>query len=169
MRDRMLRGAILVCLVVALGACGGDAGPLAVSDAWSRASASGQDTGVIYFEITGGPSDDALIGIAVPNEIAAGAALHETVAADATATTMVHDMGGTTLAGHDMGDMGGGMTMRAVSAVQVGAGDTVVFEPGGYHVMLLGLAEPLVAGASFEATLTFEVAGDIVVLVEVRE
>ncbi|HAX81851.1 MAG TPA: hypothetical protein DCY40_04710 [Actinobacteria bacterium] len=73
------------------------------------------------------------------------------------------------MAGHDMGDMGDGMTMQAVSRVPIGAGATVVFEPGGYHVMLLGLVEPLVAGASFEVTLTFESAGEIVVVAEVRE
>jgi copper(I)-binding protein len=136
-----------------------------VEEAWSRATAT--DTGVVYFSIRGGAEDDALIGVTVPTVVAAGAALHETVAA--TGTTMSHDMGGTTMAGHDMGDMGGGMTMRAVASVAVGAGDTVTFEPGGFHVMMLGLAEPLAAGDSFEVTLRFEKAGDIVVTVEVRE
>jgi copper(I)-binding protein len=149
--------------------CGGDAEPLAVSDVWSRASAAGQDTGVVYFEITGGPMADALVGVSVSTEIAAGAALHETVAADGTDTTMSHDMGGSTMAGHDMGDMGGGMTMRAVSTVAIDAGGRVTFEPGGYHVMLLGLVEPLVVGDTFEVTLSFVNAGDVVVVAEVRE
>lgn len=163
-----LSGALAV-LVLTAAACGGASGPLAVTDVWSRASAPGQETGVVYFEISGGGVDDVLLGVTVPSAIAAGAALHETVASDSTATTMSHDMGGSTMAGHDMGDMGGGMTMRAVSRVPIDAGTTVVFEPGGYHVMLLGLVEPLVAGTSFEVTLTLENAGEIVVVAEVRE
>ncbi|OFW65058.1 MAG: hypothetical protein A2135_10285 [Actinobacteria bacterium RBG_16_67_15] len=170
MRDRTMGlSAALVAVVITVAACGGEAGPLAVTEVWSRATASAQDTGVLYFEISGGPSDDSLLGVAVPTDIAAGAALHETVAVDTTATTMAHDMGGTTMAGHDMGDMGGGMTMRTVSSVTIAAGTRVVFEPGGYHVMMLGLVEPLVAGQTFEVTLTFAEAGEVVVVAEVRE
>lgn len=155
-------------LVASLAACGDDAsGPLTVGDVWSRATAGTQDTGVVYFTIEGGAEDDALTGVSVPVSVAAGAALHETVAADDGG--MDHDMGGSTMAGHDMGGMGGGMTMRAVAEVPVPAGDTVVFEPGGYHVMMLGLARPLVAGETFEATLRFAVAGEVTVVVEVRE
>lgn len=66
-------------------------------------------------------------------------------------------------------DMGGTMTMQEVARVEVPAGDTVAFEPGGYHVMLLDLAEPLVAGDTFEMDLTFEKAGTVTVEVEVRD
>jgi periplasmic copper chaperone A len=181
MRDRTMGlSAALAAVVITVAACGGEAGPLTVTEVWSRATASAQDTGVLYFEISGGPSDDSLIGVSVPTEIAAGAALHETVAVDTTATTMAghelggttmagHEMGGTTMAGHDMGDVGGGLTMRTVGSVAVAAEATVVFEPGGYHVMMLGLVEPLVAGQTFEVTLTFAEAGEVVVVAEVRE
>jgi hypothetical protein len=163
----------VAALVLIVAACGADSGPLAVDDAWSRATAG--DTGVVYFSIRGGGEADALVGVTVPEAVAVGAALHQTVAA--VATTMAgHEMGGTTMAGHEMGgttmpghEMGGGMTMQLVSSVPVEAGDVVTFEPGGYHVMLLGLVEPLVAGDRFEVTLRFEKAGDVVVRVEVRE
>ena len=61
------------------------------------------------------------------------------------------------------------MSMQEVTAVDVPAGGTVMLEPGGYHVMLMQLAEPLVTGATFEVTLSFENAGDMTVSVEVRE
>ena len=66
-------------------------------------------------------------------------------------------------------DMGGAMTMQAVASVPVGAGETVSFQPGGLHVMLLGLVEPLEVGSEFDVILTFENAGDVVVTVEVRD
>ena len=69
--------------------------------------------------------------------------------------------------GDDM-DMGN-MTMVEVDSIELPAGDTVVFEPGGYHVMLLGLVEPLEVGDTFELTLTFASGAEETVTVEVRE
>jgi copper(I)-binding protein len=163
--------AATAALVLAVAACGDDDaehGTVTVSDVWSRASAATQAAGVVYFDITAGESGDALVGAAVSSEIAASAELHETVAVDSTTTSMSHDMGGSTMAGHDMGDMGGAMAMQPVSSVHVGAGETVSFEPGGYHVMLMGLTAPLIPGQTFEVTLTFEHAGEVVVVAEVR-
>ena len=61
------------------------------------------------------------------------------------------------------------MEMREVDSIAVPAGETVTLKPGGYHVMLLQLAEPLAAGASIDVTLTFEEAGDVEVVAEVRD
>ncbi|MCP3856572.1 MAG: copper chaperone PCu(A)C [Actinomycetia bacterium] len=66
-------------------------------------------------------------------------------------------------------DMGGAMTMQEVASIPVAAGETVAFQPGGLHVMMLGLVEPLEVGDEFDITLTFANAGDVVVTVEVRE
>lgn len=63
---------------------------------------------------------------------------------------------------------GGMMTMRQVHAVEVPARGEVAFEPGGLHVMLLGLKKPLVAGERFPLALGFEKAGTIEVPVEIR-
>ncbi len=49
------------------------------------------------------------------------------------------------------------------------AGTTVALEPGGYHIMLMELAKPLVVGEKVKVTLTFEKAGDVVVEAEVRD
>ena len=42
------------------------------------------------------------------------------------------------------------------------------FEPGGNHVMLFGLTQPLVAGERFPLTLQFEKAGKVVVEVAIE-
>ena len=55
------------------------------------------------------------------------------------------------------------MRMREVAAVDLPAGTKVVFEPGGYHIMLLGLKKKLVEGERFPLTLEFEKAGKITV------
>lgn len=61
------------------------------------------------------------------------------------------------------------MQMRPLSEVPIPAGGSVVFEPGGLHMMVLGVAEPLAVGERFAVTLRFERAGNILVEAEVRE
>ena len=60
----------------------------------------------------------------------------------------------------------GVMKMRHLHSVEVPAQGSVSFEPGGLHLMLIGLREPLVAGKDFPLTLVFQEAGEIVVSVE---
>lgn len=52
------------------------------------------------------------------------------------------------------------MKMREVPAINLPAGRTEM-KPGGYHVMLIGLKQPLKEGTRFPLTLTFEKAGTI--------
>lgn len=52
-------------------------------------------------------------------------------------------------------------TMSPVAQLEVAAGETVTFEPGGLHVMFMGLEEPFVSGDSIPATLVFERAGPV--------
>ena len=54
---------------------------------------------------------------------------------------------------HSVSMDGGVMRMRAVDSVAVPAGGEAVLEPGGYHVMLIGLREPLEEGATVALTL----------------
>ncbi len=58
--------------------------------------------------------------------------------------------------------------MERVETVPVAAGDAVVFEPGGLHVMLMGLKGPLIEGESFPLTLTFENAGPVEIEVKIE-
>lgn len=143
----------LVVSAVALSAlvsgCGGTSDGLAVNDVWARASAGMQNAGAVYMTIVAGESSDQLIGVAVEDSVAMKAEIHE--------TTTVEDGDGQSM-----------MTMQQVSLIDVPAEGEAVLEPGGYHVMLMQLAEPLVDGDEFTVTLTFEEAGDVEVLAEVR-
>ena len=81
------------------------------------------------------------------------------------------DMSGDDMSGDDMsGDEGGGMMqMQEVESIEIPAGETVVLEPGGFHIMLLDLKRELTPGETVEVTLTFETAGEQTVTAEVRE
>lgn len=60
------------------------------------------------------------------------------------------------------------MRMRQVEAVEVPANGAATLQPGSFHVMLIGLAEPLKEGDSFPLTLTFEKAGEVTLEVSVE-
>lgn len=58
-------------------------------------------------------------------------------------------------------DANGVATMSHVEALEIPAGETVVLESGGYHVMFMGLKQTLTEGDMLPATLTFEKAGTV--------
>lgn len=64
---------------------------------------------------------------------------------------------------------GDAMRMRAVETIPVPANGQTALEPGGYHIMLIGLKQPLKEGGSFPLTLTFEKAGSVTVTVPVHK
>ncbi len=68
---------------------------------------------------------------------------------------------------HEMSETDGIMKMREIGAVAVKAGEEVAFTPGGYHIMLLGLKEPLKAGDARPITLKFLKAGEVKTTFEV--
>jgi copper(I)-binding protein len=110
-----------------------------VSNAWTRATVAAQKTGGIYFDIRS----------AAPAKLVA-------VASPAAARVELHNM-----------KMEGGvMKMSAVDALDLAAGQTVKLAPGGYHVMLIDLKQPLQAGGSVPFTLTVERADKTRVTVE---
>lgn len=113
-----------------------------VEEAWSRPAPAG-DTGVVYMTITNaGGAADALVG--AQSDIAEAVELHE--------TKMENDV----------------MQMQPVASVEVPADGQVTFEPGGLHVMLIGLQQDLEAGDGFEITLKFEHSKDVLVEATVR-
>jgi copper(I)-binding protein len=69
---------------------------------------------------------------------------------------------------HETENHAGVMEMRPVDDVEIHAGETVIFKPGGYHFMLVGLKQDLTPGSTFTLTLTFEHAGKVTVPVMVR-
>ena len=162
-----------------LAACSG-AGELEVTDARSRMSPMLTGVGAVYLDITNGTdADDQLLGGAVDASVAGAVEVHETFDAEGMdATDMDHgDMDAGEM---DPGDMDHGdmeqtpegfamMGMRELDALSIPAGETVELAPGGFHLMLIDLAEDLVPGATFDLTLTFADAGEVTVNVEVRE
>ncbi len=69
---------------------------------------------------------------------------------------------------HSMSMEGDVMKMRQVDAIDLPTGATVLLQPGGYHLMLMGLKAPLKAGDKIPLTLKFERAGEVVVTVNVE-
>jgi copper(I)-binding protein len=148
----MSRPVVLAIVVVALlaAACGAGAAPtptqggfVSVYGAWARPADAGAESAA-YLTITNGQlQDDTLVGASSP--VAASAAVHQTTS-DASGMTGMH----------------------AAPSVVIKAGQDLVMEPGGYHVMLTGLKQALAAGSTFQLTLAFEKTGPVSVAVEVR-
>lgn len=103
---------------------------------WARATPTAARNGVAYMTIHNrGSEADQLVSVETP--VAKSASVHETVR-------------------HD-----GMMTMRPVARLTIGPGRSAVLEPGGLHIMLMGLRAPLEKGQTFPLTLQFERAGAI--------
>ena len=69
---------------------------------------------------------------------------------------------------HESSMEGEVMRMRKVDGLEIPAGSEVELKPGGLHLMLLGLDEPLTEGEEIEITLRFEQSGDRIVALPVR-
>lgn len=70
---------------------------------------------------------------------------------------------------HEMADVDGVMEMRPlIDGLAIPAGGEATLRPGGYHIMLIGLAEDLSNGKTYDLTLHFRNAGDVTVPVTVR-
>jgi copper(I)-binding protein len=99
-----------------------------IADAWVRGTVPGQKATGAFMQITS-PTDAALVAAASP----------------VAKTVEIHEM-----------KMDGGMMrMRAVQQIPLPAGKPVPLAPGGYHVMLMDLDQPLKEGDSVTVTLTF--------------
>ena len=111
-------------------------GALLISDAWVREAPKSARAGAGYMTITNnGAADDVLIG----------------VKADFPRVMI-----------HNTKNSDGVMRMIHVEKLVIGAGETAVFEPGGLHIMFMGLdGDGLIAGDVVEATLEFETAGEV--------
>jgi periplasmic copper chaperone A len=69
---------------------------------------------------------------------------------------------------HESQTVNGVIEMHALSSLECPARATVAARPGGLHAMLLGLTQPLIAGATFSVALQFRDAGAVTVPVAVR-
>lgn len=121
------------------------AGEIVIEGAWARTSPMETTMGAAYMKITS-PIDDELVSASVDPGVAMEAQIHETVENDA-----------------------GEMSMQEVESIPVAAGEQLELAPGGYHVMLMGLAAPLEVGTTIDVTLTMASGATITVGAEVSE
>ena len=116
---------------------------IAITGAWARPTIAKMRISAAYFQATTTGGEDKLIAAKTAN--ADKAELHQHIMENGVAK------------------------MRPVDSVAIAPGTPVVFQPGGYHVMIMGLKGPLNEGDSFPLTLTFEKAGDVTVDVMVMK
>ena len=120
------------------------AGDLVITQAWTRATPNGAKIGGGYLTIENkGSTPDRLIG----------------GSADIAGKLEVHEMA--------MKD--GVMTMRPLGdGLTIDPGKTVKLAPGGYHLMMMDLKNPLKQGDRVPVTLEFEKAGKVQVTLDVQ-
>lgn len=117
---------------------------VAVTEAYALPTAPGQMNGAVFMTITNsGNKGDRLSDVS--SEVAEKVEMH----------TMAMD--------HDV------MKMREVGAYELPSGAKVELTPGGHHIMLINLKQPLVAGGTFPLKLDFDDAEDITVNVIVKD
>jgi copper(I)-binding protein len=117
---------------------------ISIDNAWSRATPKGVEVAVDFATIKNN-SDQAERLVSATTEIAGKTQIHQ------------------------MTMEGGVMKMREVTdGLPVPANTEVVLKPGSYHLMLMDVKQPLKEGDHFSGTLTFEKAGPITVVFEVK-
>ncbi|MBA55300.1 MAG: hypothetical protein CMK89_12665 [Pseudomonadales bacterium] len=69
---------------------------------------------------------------------------------------------------HTVVEQDGGMSMQQLQEVKIAAGDCVMFEPGGNHIMFIGLKQPLQEGDEVKLTLQFKDGESLSMLLPVK-
>ncbi|MEO8332455.1 MAG: copper chaperone PCu(A)C [Gallionella sp.] len=131
------------CLLLAALLLGADvyAGDIQVEDAWSRATAPGQEAATVDFSITSA-QPATLLGVS-------------------SAASKTVEM-------HSMTHENGVMKMREVKEIELPPGKRVSLGESGYHLMLTGLKAPLKAGEHIPLTLTIKLADNRTVKVKTK-
>jgi periplasmic copper chaperone A len=133
--------ASLLLTGAAIAQTGTSTNEIEVKDAWARATPAKAENGAAYLTIVS-PASDRLTGVSTP--IAKQAELH------------------------NMTMESGVMKMRPLAGLDLSPGEPATLKPGGVHIMLMGLNQPLKPEESFPLTLSFEKAGrrEVTVVVE---
>jgi len=100
-----------------------------LSRAWARTTAPGQEVGAAYLELK---SANDLTLVKVESPVAGSVEIHK--------MTMKN----------------GVMEMRMLETLELPAGQVVKLEPGGFHLMLFDLKQPLKTGESVPLTLNLK-------------
>jgi copper(I)-binding protein len=132
MENSMKLGVMIFTAMSVLAAQGAAAANVTVSDAWARATMPGQPVSAAYMQIKS-DTDAKLLG------------------ASSSVVPQVEV--------HEMKMEGDVMIMREVKALDLPKGKTVTLEPGGFHIMLMNLKQPIAAGEVIPLTLMIESGG----------
>lgn len=140
---------LLASLAIAAGASAVQAhsfkaGPITIGHPFARATLPGQPAAGVYMRLENHGRADRLVRCTVGKEIADRVEIHVM---------------------HMDGDV---MRMREIDGLALPAGEATVLQPGGTHLMLVGLKAALKEGARIPLTLRFEKAGEVVVTVDVE-
>ena len=104
------------------------ASPLRVESPWARASLGGVRNAIVYGTLVNdGPAPLAIVSGSTP--VAARVEFH------------IHAMNGDV------------MTMKQLDSIALKPGERAILQPGGLHIMLIDLKQPLKQGESFPLTL----------------
>lgn len=122
-------------------ACEGDG--VTVNEAWARSSRAGQPTSAAYMSLCSAEGD-TLVSASFSG--ANATELHVTVT------------------GED-----GTASMSQTPEITLPAGELVALEPGGAHIMMIGLDAALAPGDAAAITLEFEKAGAVEIDLDVRD
>jgi len=133
---------LLAISLVAFVACSGDVG-LEIVDAWARPTPAVADSAAFYVSLSNDGPDVALWGAEAA--ICETTALHDSVLED------------------------GVMKMRQVDTIVLKEGDDLVMQPGGLHVMCLGLGHQLMESEEIEVSLLLEDGGVVTAAVSVED
>lgn len=142
---RYLSSSILALVTIATAALAADTtkvGDIIIHEPWVRASLGSAPNSAAYMMLETDAEADRLVGGSTP-------------AAD---EVQLHT--------HIMED--GVAKMRPVEAIEVAPGTPTVLEPGGLHIMLVGLTERLEEGSTMPLTLEFETAGEVALEVPIH-
>lgn len=111
-------------------------GGMTITAAWSRATAPGAPAAVVYLHLANRSNLNITLE-SIETPIAAQARIHKSVSRE------------------------GVVKMTPIGKLSLAPGEQLEFEPGGLHVMLMGLRHPLVEGETFSITVTFSQHPDL--------
>lgn len=121
------------------------AGDIRIDHPYARPTVAAQSTGAAYLSIENhGKKADQLVSVSSP----------------ASASAEIHSMS----------MHGNVMKMREVPEIEIKPQQKIIMSPGdGYHIMLLGLKQPLKSGDEFPLILNFKHAGKVETKIVVKE
>ncbi|GAB4458060.1 MAG: copper chaperone PCu(A)C [Anaerolineales bacterium] len=134
---------LVIAFLLTLSACSSSTGDIEVHSPWVRPTAKGENAAVYLTLHNHSATADELIGAS--SNVADMVEIHESM--------MENDV----------------MQMHMIDSVPLAADQEVIFEPGGLHIMLIGVKQDLVLGEHIGVVLHFKNHDDIVVEVHIED